>query len=248
MFVQAAHYRVGRPAGTPSVIVIHTTESPASAVGIASFFHNQPANDPNPTSAHAVVDAHQVIGMVKASDTAYHCGPTGNSVGYGVEHCGFAHWTTADWSSPAALSMLHLSAQHTASVCKTYAIPAIKLNAAGLKAGRKGFAGHVDVTNAWHESTHTDPGTAFPWVSYLLLVQTYLNPPAPTPPPIVEDTDMFVYYVREGDTTGAGYIRFSSGRTHVTYAEATGRTAAGEAVKAVHLPATDPFWTLLTLP
>jgi hypothetical protein len=55
---------------------------------------------------------------------------------------------------------------------------------------------------------------------------------------------MFVYYVKQGDATGAGYIRFSTGRTHVSGDEARGRIAAGEKVAAVHLPVTDPFWSL----
>lgn len=44
-----------------------------------------------------------------------------------------------------------------------------------LKAGHKGLAGHVDVTNAFHQTTHTDPGDHFPWNRYLDMVQGELD-------------------------------------------------------------------------
>lgn len=62
----------------------------------------------------------------------------------------------------------------------TYGIPLLKRTPAQLRAGARGYCGHVDVTNAWHETTHTDPGTNFPWDHLADLV---VNGPDPTPPP-----------------------------------------------------------------
>lgn len=70
----------------------------------------------------------------------------------------------------------------------TYGIHAVKLAPAtmaphlsdGRYTGPTGYCGHVDVTNAWHQTTHTDPGKNFPWDHLADLV---VDGPDPTPPP-----------------------------------------------------------------
>jgi hypothetical protein len=42
-------------------------------------------------------------------------------------------------------------------------IPLVKLTPAQMVAGEKGYCGHIDVTNAWHQTNHWDPGPNFPW-------------------------------------------------------------------------------------
>ncbi|WP_446924560.1 hypothetical protein, partial [Klebsiella pneumoniae] len=41
---------------------------------------------------------------------------------------------------------------------------------ADLKAGKRGVCGHVDVTDAWHQSDHDDPGPWFPWDKFMAVV------------------------------------------------------------------------------
>jgi len=41
---------------------------------------------------------------------------------------------------------------------------------ADLKAGRRGVCGHTDVTDAWHQSDHDDPGPWFPWDKFMAVV------------------------------------------------------------------------------
>jgi N-acetyl-anhydromuramyl-L-alanine amidase AmpD len=36
-----------------------------------------------------------------------------------------------------------------------------------LKTGQKGIIGHVQATNVFKKSTHTDPGAGFPWDHFL---------------------------------------------------------------------------------
>ena len=67
------------------------------------------------------------------------------------------------------------SARITAEWCRKYSIPPVHLTVAQLKAGRKGFVGHVDVSNAYHQSDHDDPGPNFPWDYYLGLVRANLE-------------------------------------------------------------------------
>jgi N-acetyl-anhydromuramyl-L-alanine amidase AmpD len=68
--------------------------------------------------------------------------------------------------------MLARAATLTAEKCIAYGIPVTKIFPADLLAGKRGICGHVDVTNAWHQSDHTDPGPDFPWASFLASVRT----------------------------------------------------------------------------
>jgi hypothetical protein len=65
-----------------------------------------------------------------------------------------------------------LSAKLTAEICERWAIPLQWLTVEQVKDGEtRGICGHVDVTEAFHLSTHTDPGKNFPKDRYVELVQ-----------------------------------------------------------------------------
>jgi hypothetical protein len=49
-------------------------------------------------------------------------------------------------------------------------VPAIKVGPSELKAGQRGICSHKDVSDAWHQSDHWDPGTGFPWTNFMALV------------------------------------------------------------------------------
>lgn len=71
--------------------------------------------------------------------------------------------------------MLREAAKRDAEWCRKYNIPPVKLSAADLRAGKKGFAGHLETGQAWGGTDHVDPGTGFPWDIYLGYVRDYLN-------------------------------------------------------------------------
>ena len=71
--------------------------------------------------------------------------------------------------------MLREAAKRDAEWCRKYNIPPVKLTAADLRAGKKGFAGHLETGQAWGGTDHVDPGTGFPWDIYLGYVRDYLN-------------------------------------------------------------------------
>lgn len=208
-FVQAAHYRSGRLA-TPRFVVVHTIESAQMATtgaAVAAWFATQPADDPNPTSAHAMADNGHVYRMVKDEDTAYHCGTHGNRYGLGIEHAGRAAFTAADWDTPYTDAMLRQSAAQIATWCKKYAIPGRRINSQDLLAGRSGICGHVDVRDAWPaDTTHWDPGTSWPWSKHLAYITAAMGGapvPVPVPPPRdaeEEDEEMsrFMYLGSDG--------------------------------------------------
>ena len=72
-------------------------------------------------------------------------------------------------------TMLREAAKRDAEWCRKYNIPPVKLTAADLRAGKKGFAGHLETGQAWGGTDHVDPGTGFPWDIYLGYVRDYLN-------------------------------------------------------------------------
>ncbi len=167
-FIQARHWQwADRDA--IRLIVVHTMESPekpGTARAVAKWFAGATAPM---ASAHVCVDNVEQIECVKPQHIAFGA-PGANRDGYQIEHAGRAAQSALDWQDPFSVAMLVLSARQAASIAHRYIIPATKLGAAELLAGAHGFCGHVDVTQAYHKSTHTDPGPHFPWEQYLALV------------------------------------------------------------------------------
>lgn len=62
------------------------------------------------------------------------------------------------WAKPAQMRMLLRTAKLTAELCLAYDLPITWLSAADLKAGRQGITSHANVSAAWRQSTHWDPG------------------------------------------------------------------------------------------
>jgi N-acetyl-anhydromuramyl-L-alanine amidase AmpD len=169
-----ASFSYGRVAGQPTVVVIHSTEGsegPQSAEDGAAY--DQRRTDG--TSTHFFVDTDSVIQCVRTTDRAHHARATGNKIGIGFELCGRAGQTSTQWHDAASAPMLRLAATYVAKCCRKYDIPVRRLTVAQLRDGEKGICGHVDITNAFGESTHTDPGPNFPWTEMLEMVQAELN-------------------------------------------------------------------------
>lgn len=185
-FRQAAHYTRGRTARIKWIVMhdMETGETSKTAETVAAMFA-----DPNSrvASAHLCIDNDSVIRCVHDADTAYHA-PGANNQGLGIEHAGRASQNRTEWLDAFGKAMLERSAIAAAAWAHAYGIPVVKLSPADLVAGKAGFCGHVDVTNAFHRSTHTDPGPNFPWDYYLQRVKAHLSvatqaAAAPTPLP-----------------------------------------------------------------
>jgi N-acetyl-anhydromuramyl-L-alanine amidase AmpD len=186
-WVPPASYSSGRPGGPPRFIVIHTTEGSS---------HSQSAEDgaaydarrTDGTSTHYFVDDTSVVQCVRTSDRAHTAGYSGNMHGIQYELCARASYGRAWWLGGYGTALLKRAAAQCARDAKRYNIPVKRITPADLTRGYRGFVGHVDVTNAWHEVDHTDPGASFPWDVFLNMVNQAMNPaPAPTPTPVQED-------------------------------------------------------------
>jgi hypothetical protein len=164
-FLQARFF--GGDNGTVTRIVVHDeeyAEGPNSAEQIAQYFHTMP--DGRKASATYVVDRDSIVQCVRESRIAYHAPPNAGSIG--IEHDGYMHQTRAEWlDAENGVLTLKRSAALVADICKRHAIPVVRLSVADLKAGKRGLCGHVDVSNAWHQTDHGDPGPNFPWDVYL---------------------------------------------------------------------------------
>lgn len=180
-------------------VVIHSTVSPCEPGGardIAAYFRKEIAGG----SAHYVVDPAEDVQVVFDSVIAWHAPPNPNSLG--IEMCdipgpvpndkpGTAAFKAARrawrWVKPNQRAMLRRTAKLTAQLCAAYDVPPTFLTVADLKAGKHGVTTHNNVSQAFHQSTHWDPGF-WPRRLFMRMVRKHYraltNPtPAPAPKP-----------------------------------------------------------------
>ncbi|AZP38765.1 N-acetylmuramoyl-L-alanine amidase [Acidipropionibacterium acidipropionici] len=183
-FIQAAHHSSGSNL-PPTRVVIHATcpemgfpkaSAKGRAVSTARYFQSASSGG----SAHYVVDIGETVQCLGENVIAWHAPPNAHSLG--IEICAdggsatsFSNpkvrYTRAQWLSPQVWPAVLRAAALTRKMCSKYGIPVVKLSASDLKAGKKGICGHVDVSNAFHQSDHDDPGPDFPWAEFMAAVK-----------------------------------------------------------------------------
>jgi N-acetyl-anhydromuramyl-L-alanine amidase AmpD len=159
-----------RPA--PRLIVLHCTDGCEGACkddDVAAMFADD--NLQPRRSAHYVVDSDSVTRCVPDTFAAWHCGRTGNARSIGIELCGRAAQSRAEWLDALSLPMLCRCARLLAVLTERHKIPVRFVSSAGLIAGDSGITTHACVSAAWGESTHTDPGPGFPLSELLAAVE-----------------------------------------------------------------------------
>lgn len=185
----------GGPNGPITRVVIHCTdpsslEYPAASAagqarGTANYFA-QGSGGRN-ASAHYVTDVAAEFHTLPDNVKGYHAPPNAGSVG--IEICGRAKYTRAQWLSPQVWPAVARAASRTRELCDRHRVPRVKLDAAALRAGGRGVCGHGDVSDAWHQTDHWDPGPGFPWDKFMEAVGGASSTPTPTPGD--EEDDMF---------------------------------------------------------
>lgn len=155
----------GGKRSSTTAVIIHKTESGIdTALAVARYF----ANPNTDASAHIIVDRSTTVRSVPNDLIAY--GARGaNGFGLHIEICGYSKDATPDES-------LYRAAQIVAQWCDEYRIPIRKGTTADLKAGKRGIYAHKNVSEAFHMSTHTDPGPLFPWTRFIEMVEDYMSP------------------------------------------------------------------------
>lgn len=163
-------YTPGRKSGQPTVIVIHTTEGSEGANSAEDgAAYDQRRTDG--TSAHFYIDSNSIVQCVRTTDEAHTARATGNDIGIHLELCGKAGQLPSQWADPVSAATV----ENAAAVCRRlredYPFPIVRLSPSQLRSGAEGFCGHVDISNAFGESDHTDPGPNFPWARLFDLIE-----------------------------------------------------------------------------
>lgn len=175
-FIQAANYtRATRR--TIDLVVLHTMEAPEkgnTAESVAQYFARPSVR----ASAHYNVDNDSEVQCVRDNNVAWGA-PGANHNGLHIEHAGYAKQNAAEWADPFSVQMLRRSAALTAHKLREYGLPNVFRTADDLRAGggrARGWTTHNEVSRAFKKSSHTDPGSGFPFRYYAAFVDEVLNP------------------------------------------------------------------------
>ena len=156
--VQAYSYYPGRQRPI-RLIVLHTAE--IEEVGYAAENLAKWAAGPSAgVSWHYAIDNDSTIQCVRDEDTAFHA-KGANADGVGIELSGRASQGAAGWADAYSQAVLRRAAKLVAQLCRKHGLPTVFLDAAALQRGEAGITTHAEVTRAYRQSTHTDPGAAF---------------------------------------------------------------------------------------
>lgn len=151
----AAKYHGGPQ--VPKDIVLHSMIMecvPGTAVICGHYFATEDGS--NPTSAHYGVDPNTVIQYVHDHTVAYHCGHNQDSIG--IEMADMAGESIQRWNEDNHRKMTARTVRLVAELCLAYNIRPYYVSAWGLKLGRHGVTTHAQMSKAFKQSTHTDPG------------------------------------------------------------------------------------------
>lgn len=166
---------------TKVLLVVHVTVSPEVAGGarnvIADWNRRRAAGVPTGSTQY-VVDNREIIQSVRERAYAWAAGTTANEWGIHVEHVGMIQ-TLRQWRDDYSTAELELSAPLFAELGAKHGIPLRRIGpdqvrkaVASGDPAQGGICGHIDITRAFPgETTHTDPGTFFPWSHFMRLVK-----------------------------------------------------------------------------
>lgn len=174
------------PLDARHALVVHTFEGrDLSAVDMATYQLSPAAGG----SYHLVIDAGGDV--VRENDDEYQpwaAMQTGNRIGFHFSLAGQAAFTRAQWLNRTP--QLEALADVLSAYSQRYGIPLRRINPDELRNGVRGVCGHHDVSLAYGESDHTDPGAEFPYDVVIAMAGD--NPGA--------GGDMREYTVAPGDT------------------------------------------------
>lgn len=184
--------RAYHDSGTPNTpvkrIVIHATaggtgfpheSQPPRAHNTAEYF----ASPSSGGSAHYVCDTSEEEHCVPDGVIAWHAPP--NQFSLGIEICGEASYTRKQWLDGQVWPAVARGGARVQELADRHGVPKVKLSVEDLLADRHGICGHVDVSNAWNQTSHWDPGPGFPWDRFMVEVNGGTPPPPPAHPTVL---------------------------------------------------------------
>lgn len=158
------------PARPKQLIVLHSMEAddkPDTAEAVGRFFAGLPAT--GKASAHVGVDSDSDVRYVSDNDVAYGA-PGANHNGLHLEQTGYARYNAGDWHQDRMVRMLSRAADQCRAWVMQYDIPLRYVDASilskhdpqNLPREAWGITTHNEVSKAWHETNHSDPGQGYP--------------------------------------------------------------------------------------
>lgn len=165
---KAYHQSGTRPTSAISLIVLHSTEGGGSAKNVAKYFESPNSGG----SAHLVVDDNACYRCLPNTIVPWGA-PGANTNGFHIEQLGYAAWTSSEWLKHP--NMLRRAAYKVAYHANLFHIPLTFVNAAGLKAGKRGVTTHAEVSKAFpnNAGNHHDPGIGYPMSQVLEWAKEY---------------------------------------------------------------------------
>lgn len=128
-------------------------------------------------------DFEQLLG---AEAGPFHAPPL-NKTWWSICIPGRANQTRDEWLDEESHAGIRAVARFIVEKAKADGFPLERVDAAGLKAGRRGYTSHWEVSKAFGQTDHTDPGANFPWdvlADEIRRLTTQI--PTPTTPTIEE--------------------------------------------------------------
>lgn len=170
-YIPAAH--TSGPQSEITRLVVHSTTG-SSACGSARHTAHYFQEESSGGSSHYVVDACEIIQCVRDNIVAWGAPPNHGELH--VELCDnpgrdeqhkapITRWDDGDHKK-----VFDRAIPLVAELCKRHGVPVRKLSTDEVRAGGRGICGHINVSRAFHESTHWDPGN-FPWAQFIAAVR-----------------------------------------------------------------------------
>lgn len=136
----------------------HSTESEGGNANVIGYLERNWGTG----SYQTMVDFDgEEVRLVPDDKQAWGAMPQGNRRGLHTCVMGRAGWSRDRWLQEG--KMLERTAMRYAEWSRLYGIPLVKITAYQARAGERGIVGHADISEAWDESYHWDPGPDFPY-------------------------------------------------------------------------------------
>ncbi|KAA0916472.1 M23 family metallopeptidase [Dietzia sp. ANT_WB102] len=172
-----------RDPNTVPLIAIHTYECPRES-GERALRNRAQYQQTSGTGSYTVLVSADGKSLRANDDNYTPCASlhTGDRLGFHLSFLAYARDSRETWL--AYDTQLREAARICAEWCRLYGHQPRHLSIAEMRARKaKGFCTHADISDAFGESDHRDPGKGFPMDVFLRYVTEALNPaPSPAPP------------------------------------------------------------------
>ena len=150
-------------------VVVHSAVMPCQP-GRARQLGQMNSSGSTGGSWHYSVDPDATFQCSYDSYVCWHAPPNSHSIG--IEMADWPSKTPGRWLKSNQGKMLDRTARLVAQLCLAYDLPLVWLSVADLRAGKKGITVHANVSKAFRQSSHWDPG-AFPRYRFMRLVRKH---------------------------------------------------------------------------